>query len=99
MSSIKRYARSPALKGGSIYGTGRAGIAIYTAVQTGGLKIEKRQLKAGERLDILAGKLYGDSSLWWIIAAASGIGWGLQVPPGTVIVIPTDMSQISLYVG
>ncbi len=99
MSSIRRYARSPTLKGGSIFGTGRAGIAIYTAAQNGGLKVEQRQMKGGERLDVIAGRFYGDSSLWWVIAAASGIGWGLQVPPGVVISIPTDLSQVSLFVG
>jgi hypothetical protein len=41
-----------------------------------------------QRLDVLAGIEYGDSSLWWIIAAASNIGWGLQVPPGILIKIP-----------
>ena len=99
MAAIRRYARSPKLKGGSISGTGRAGIAIYTAAQNGGLKVEKRQMKGGERLDIIAGEFYGDSGLWWVISAASGIGWGLQVPPGIVLTIPTDLSQVSLYVG
>ena len=42
----------------------------------------------------MAANVYGDSSLWWIIAAASNIGWGLQVPPGTVLKIPTDLGQI-----
>jgi nucleoid-associated protein YgaU len=54
--------------------------------------------KPGQRLDILAGKLYGDSSLWWVIAAASGIGWGLQIPGGTVLTVPTDISQIAMLV-
>ena len=39
--------------------------------------------RTGDRFFKLAHKYYGDSSLWWIIAAASGIGWGLQCPPGT----------------
>ena len=47
----------------------------------------------GDRFDILAQTYYGDSNLWWIIAAASGIGWGLQCPPGTVIRIPTNASD------
>ena len=87
------------MQGGTTRGTGRAGIALYTAVKNGGLQVTRRQIKAGERLDTIAGVVYGDAGLWWIIAAASGIGWGLQVPPGVVISIPTDLTQVSLYVG
>ena len=35
-----------------------------------------------------------DGMNWWIIAAASGIGWWLQCPPGTLLAIPTSISQI-----
>jgi nucleoid-associated protein YgaU len=45
-------------------------------------------LKGFERLDTIAGKVYGDATLWWVLAAASGIGWGLQVPPDTIVNIP-----------
>jgi len=38
-----------------------------------------------DRLDTLAGTIYGDAKLWWVLAAASNIGWGLQAPPGTII--------------
>ena len=47
--------------------------------------------KEAQRLDHIAHDYYGDGSLWWIIAAASGIGWWLQVPPGTRLVVPTDI--------
>ena len=53
----------------------------------------------GDRLDHLAGKFYGSGTLWWIIAAASGVGWGLQVPPGTLLAIPTRLGQINALVG
>lgn len=97
--AIRRYSRTPVLKNGKILGTGRAAIALYTAARNGGLAVEKRQIKDGERLDTIAGVLYGDGSLWWVIAAASGIGWCLQVPPGIVLTIPTDLNQVALYVG
>jgi nucleoid-associated protein YgaU len=99
MGAIKRYTRSATLNSGKTIGTGRAGIAIYRATQSGAIKSTTRQIKEGERLDIIAGTVYGDSSLWWVIAAASGIGWGLQVPAGVVITIPSDLNQVSLYVG
>jgi len=54
-------------------------------------------LNEGERLDTIAGRVYGNARLWWIIAAASGIGWPLQVPPGTQLLIPTDLKQTAQY--
>ena len=97
--ALRRYARSSIMKGGTLVGTGRAGIAIYRAAQNGNITTTTRQIKDGERLDTIAGVVYGDAALWWVIASASGIGWGLQVPPGVVITIPTDLNQIALYVG
>jgi hypothetical protein len=32
--------------------------------------------------------------LWWVIAAASGIGWGMQVPPGVILKIPTEPGDV-----
>jgi len=43
-----------------------------------------------ERLDLLAHKLYGDTSLWWAIAAANGLGKGsLYVPQNAKLRIPS----------
>jgi phage tail protein X len=50
--------------------------------------------ETGDRLDSLAYEYYGDSTLWWIIAAASNIGWGMQVPAGIVIRIP-DINKVT----
>ena len=51
-----------------------------------------------ERLDKLAKIFYEDASLWWIIAAASGIGWAMQCPAGTVIKIPKNL-DVALSIG
>ena len=51
-------------------------------------------IKSSERLDQLAGAVYGDSSYWWVIAAASKIGWGMQLPQGTVLKIPKNLSDV-----
>ena len=96
---INRYRRAPKIKIGTAYGTYTASRVIYRAYQQGALDSEERVLKESQRLDHLAGEYYGDGTLWWIIAAASKIGWGLQVPAGTRIVIPTDLGQISALVG
>jgi hypothetical protein len=46
-----------------------------------------------ERLDLLADKFYGDITMWWIIAAANGIGKGsLYVPANTIIRVPAAAS-------
>jgi hypothetical protein len=47
-----------------------------------------------ERLDKLAQSFYGDSSMWWVIATANGIGKGsIVVPPETRLRIP-DAARI-----
>lgn len=97
--AISRYARAPIIKGGLQFGTSRAVPLVKKAVDNGSIDVVERTIQGAERLDILAGKIYGDSRNWWIIAAASGIGWMLQVPPGTRLLIPTNLSQISDIVG
>ncbi len=97
--AIRRYARTPIIRGGQQYGTSDAIRTIRQAAQDGRLRVDVRTLQGSERLDILAGQVYSDPTGWWVIAAASGIGWGLQVPPGTRLVIPTDLSQVIALVG
>ena len=42
-----------------------------------------------DRLDLIATDFYGDSTLWWVIAAANGLGKGtLIVPANTKLRIP-----------
>lgn len=96
---IRRYTRTPVIAGGRQLGTAEAAAAIKAAVDAGTIDVDVRILQGAERLDVLAGKIYGDARDWWILAAASGIGWGLQVPPGTRIVVPTDLSQVVAIVG
>ena len=72
---------------------------IYTSVKSGLIPSRQHILKQGERLDHIAFKEYGNGNDWWIIAAASGIGWWLQVPSGTVITIPTDLNQVRNLLG
>lgn len=96
---ISRYSRNSVIAGGARYGTSNAGKVIQRAVQNNLISFKRITLPDGNRLDTIAGIEYGDSTLWWVIAAASKIGWSLQVPPGTVITIPTNLSQIALLVG
>ena len=84
-----------AIKNGTVLKTAGAIESIRLAVRNNQISLTTRVLKEGERLDKIAGEMYNDGRLWWIIAAASGIGWAPQVPPGTFLLIPTDLSQVS----
>lgn len=95
---MQRYTRTPVIGLGYRYGTSFAIPAIRQNMQAGNIRFQQIILQESNRLDILAGTYYGDGKLWWLIAAASDIGWGLQVPVGTIIKIP-DLRDCSRYVG
>ena len=78
-------------------GTSHERVDIYNAVQNNTLQTEFYITKEGDRLDRLAGTYYNDGTLWWVIAAANGIGWWLQITPGTVLQIPINIEQVSPY--
>jgi len=89
-----RYITTPILNRGKNFGTNKLNRKIYLACEYEAISCKIAVLAEGQRLDHIAGKEYGDSSLWWIIAAASGIGWGLQCPAGTMIRIPVNPDEI-----
>lgn len=95
---MKRYGRTDVIGLGYRYGTSFALPAIRLNMQNGNIRFQQIILQESNRLDILAGKYYGDGKLWWVICAASDIGWGLQVPVGTIIKIP-DLRDVSKYCG
>lgn len=67
-------------------------------IKNGNISISSKIIATGnDRLDSLAGSIYGDSKYWWVLAAASGIGWGLQIPPGTIINI-VDLREVERIV-
>ena len=72
---------------------------IKNAVDRGVIKSTKAVVKEHERLDQISSRAYGDPSYWWVIAAASAIGWGMQVPPGVIVTIPTDLSEVLSILG
>lgn len=89
-----RYSGDPRINLGQQLGVPKTYLLIKKAIKNGNIPIIKTITTSGsERLDNLAGTIYGDSSLWWVLAVASGIGWGLQVPPNTTINI-VKMSDI-----
>ena len=96
--AFSRYARTPVIDYGRQYGTSDAVSTIRSAIAAGTISTKQIQLRGAERLDTLAGSIYGDARYWWVLAAASDIGWGLQIPPGTIIVIP-DLADVRAIVG
>lgn len=96
--ALSRYRRTDILDFGRQFGTGRAHEVIRTAIKNGTLAFKAITLTEAQRLDHLAGIYYGNGRYAWVIAAASDIGWMLQVPPGTYIRIP-DLDQVTRLVG
>lgn len=96
--ATSRYVRSPVLDFGTNLGTSDATNVIRAAIKAGTLKTKDIIVRGNERLDTLAGVAYGDAKYWWILAASSDIGWGMQVPPGTIIRIP-DLGNVLSLVG
>ena len=95
--ALSRYSFSTNLKnslGKNFIGISNATPKIFRAVENQRINYSVHILEEGERLDYLAGIYYGDSSFWWVLAASSGIGYALQVPPGTVIRVPSSIADV-----
>jgi nucleoid-associated protein YgaU len=83
-----RYDRTPLLNLGTQYGTSEFVPQLRKAIAEGRIRYEEHVLTGKERLDTLAAEYYGDPLKYYILAAASNIGNVLQVPPGTLIIVP-----------
>tara|TARA_B110000495_G_C22717829_1_gene421847 strand:- start:102 stop:389 length:288 start_codon:yes stop_codon:yes gene_type:complete len=95
---MKRYRKDKPIKGGRLLATAGTISIIRRSVRNGSIHVKEYVTKESERLDTLAGRFLGDSRLWWVLAATSGIGWGLQIPPGTSINIPMNLAKIRAMV-
>lgn len=96
---VSRYTRTPVLDFGRQYGTSRTILIIRNAVKDGTLEVVEDYIRGGERLDHLAHEYYNDGAYWWIIAAASGIGWGMQLEEGTLLLVPVSLKAVLDIVG
>lgn len=81
------------------FGTSNYITLISDGIKNGTINYVTDVMVEGKRLDSIAGEVYGDARLWWVIAAASGIGWSLQVPPNTILRIPSNISQVMSAIG
>ena len=96
---MRRYGQSTLIKGGKGLSTNRLMSQIRTLRDRGELRYRTRTVKEGERIDHIAAQELGSSQLWWVLAAMSDIGWPMQLPPGTVINIPTNLNLIKTITG
>jgi hypothetical protein len=92
--AFSRYENDPRVDNGRLLGTNQSISAVRSAVRSGRLSTTTLVLPESQRLDIIAGQFYGDGRLWWVIAAASDIGWWLQVPAGTRIIVPNSIEAV-----
>ena len=93
-----RYRNDQLIRGVTARATSKVASRIRRAIDRGVITFKTANVGKGYRLDHAAYEHYQDASLWWVIAAASGIGWGMQIPPGTRLVIPDDIEQVKLFI-
>jgi len=96
--NVRRYARSPVIVAGKKFGTSNVIPIIREKIANNTLPYTVYTTNENERLDIIAGKVYGDGRLWWIIAAASNIGWGLQIPSNTLLYLP-KLNELAQFIS
>jgi hypothetical protein len=93
--AVNLAATTPIIDFGRQYGTSTLHLIIRNAIKNGALPYQQTVMVEGQRLDVIAGKYYGDGRYWRIIAAASNIGF-MQVPPNTVLIIPDLKETLKL---
>ena len=81
---MRRYARDQRIAGGKLQ-TSKTTTRLRRARELGLIPTREITIKESQRLDHLAQEHLGNSHLWWVLAALSDIGWGLQIPAGTII--------------
>jgi hypothetical protein len=91
---FSRYDNDGFVENGRLLATNAGIVRLRDGISNGLVRTATIVLTDAERLDIIAGRQYGDGRLWWIIAAASGIGWWPQAPAGTRLVVPIDLAEV-----
>jgi len=92
--ALSRYQNDLPISGGRLLRSATAVMRIRAAMARGDIAVRTIIVRESQRLDKIAGQMYGDGRLWWVIAATSNVGWPLQVPPGTRLNVPVDIGQV-----
>ncbi len=95
---MRRYKRDQRI-GGGLLQSAQSVATLRRARDFGLLSTRQIVLSQDQRLDHIANQELGDPHAWWIIAALSDIGWGMQLQSGTILQIPTDLQVINSLVG
>ena len=95
---MRRYIRDQRIRGKKLE-SAETVVRLRRARDLGLIKTRDVILKESQRLDHLAFQHLGSAGLWWVLAAFSDIGWGMQAPPGTIVKIPLDMNAVSIIAG
>lgn len=97
--AFSRYTRNSISADGKGLNVSNSVAIIRAELALGNLPISRTLVTTqADRLDSIAGAVYGDGRYWWVLAAASNIGWGMQVPPGINIVVP-DLKAVEQLIG
>tara|TARA_B100000214_G_C23590648_1_gene456156 strand:+ start:255 stop:542 length:288 start_codon:yes stop_codon:yes gene_type:complete len=93
-----RYNSDTKINQGRALGNPAGALKLRAAYNQGQLSCKKITLGSATRLDHLAFQHLGDPSYWWAIACLSNIGWGLQLPAGTYLVIPKNLDEVKSFI-
>jgi len=76
----------------------KSGVIVYGTTYYPQIPIEDTDKfvfsKDGDRLDTLAYRYYGDTTLWWVIAKANGIKGKVAAPVDELLRIPGNITVI-----
>ena len=76
----------------------KSGVRVYTTTYYPEIPISDSDRFVrpvdGDRIDLLANRYYGDSTLWWVIAKANGIKGRTAVSTEELLRIPGNVQQI-----
>lgn len=88
-----RYSNAETFNNKQYFGTSKSILKIRNAVKDGTLSVREDFVRGSQRLDHISFQAYGDEKYWWVIAAASGIGWGTQLTADTPLLIPVNIKD------
>ena len=83
-----RFADLPLLDVVAPDGSHRHVIALRLPRPDPGTPIGRRVLREGERVDLIAGELFGDDGLWWRLLDANPLVHPFDLKPGDALDIP-----------
>ena len=96
--ALSRYRFVKSIKSGEGLNSSKVSSSIFKGIETGQIPFTIHTVSGMERLDTISGRAYGSSEYWWVIAAANGIGWSMQVVPGTLLKIPSTLESVFGFV-